>query len=139
VRLLRTISALGFRRVEPLPVNAPAPDAADGNRIVFKPSPLKGRAPAPASSAPQHPPVGAAEVTAVPLADPRQTASAHRDDHTMISFEPLAADPAALPPAGVTPGAIPRRRSRAWLYAAAALIAAALILLLLSWGGEALR
>jgi hypothetical protein len=128
-----------------------ATDPGDGNRLIFKPSPLarlkttapgEAREAAPAAAGPL-------DVTAVPLtaAQAAQAAEAaspappaprpprpDRDDHTTISFEPLA----TLPPAGEAPKpeapAQAETPDRTWLSLLVALAAAALLYYLYSQG-----
>lgn len=89
------------------PVNAPAPNPGDGNRMVFKPSPLQGlKKTAPAARAPEPAAAGPAEVTAVPLATPPPTERAHED---LTYFSPTIPDAAPSPesaqPAAAAPAA----------------------------------
>ncbi len=128
-----------------------ATDPGDGNRLIFKPSPLarlkstapgEAREPAPAAAGPL-------DVTAVPLTATQATQTAQageapppaprpprpdRDDHTTISFEPLA----PLPPAGEAPKPQTPTQAeapdRTWLYLLVALAAAALLYYLYSQG-----
>ena len=125
-----------------------ATDPIDGNRLIFKPSPLAGlKKTAPGQAQEAAPAVaGPLEVTAVPLTAVQAAQAADapppaprpprpgRDDHTTISFEPLA----PLPPAGEAPKpktpAPAEAPDRAWLYLLIALAAAVLLYYLYSQG-----
>lgn len=135
-----------------------ATDPGEGNCLIFKPSPLAalkqtvpapGRDPAQSEAA-----AGPLEVTAVPLTGARAAETPaeapamassgptpaprpprpQRDDHTTISFEPLA----PLPPAGEAPKpeapSPGEKHDRSWLYLLTALAAAALLYYLYSQG-----
>ncbi len=123
-----------------------ATDPGDGNRLIFKPSPLAGlKTTAPGEAREPAPAAGPLEVTAVPLTATQAAQAAEapppaprpprpdRDDHTTISFEPLA----PLPPAGETPKPQTPAQAepdRMWLYLLVALAAAALLYYLYSQG-----
>ena len=124
-----------------------ATDPGDGNRLVFKPSPLAGlRKTAPGEGgAPPAAVAGPLEVTAVPLTG-AQAAEApppaprpprpDRDDRTLISFEPLEALGAGSEtPPRQAPAETPKAEApapaetpgRTWLALLIALAAAAIL------------
>ena len=134
-----------------------ATDPGDGNRLIFKPSPLAGlKKTAPAQGgAPAAAVAGPLEVTAVPLtraraaeappppAMPPRPQRPDRDDHTTISFEPLGSLPsAAETPQRQAPAETPQPKAptpaeepdRTGLYLLVALAAAAILYYLYSQG-----
>ena len=119
-----------------------ASDQIDGNRLIFKPSPLQGLKKGAGALTPEPARAEPLEVTAIPDVPPRvpearpPVSAAHRDDVTTFSLEPLPAvapepaeraDPAPAPDPGFD-------QARALTYVLLAAAAGA-VLLALIWLG----
>lgn len=122
-------------------------DPDEGNRLIFKPSPLASLMKTARHPIPEPPQAGPSEVTAVPqeaaepepASAPSPATAPHRDDLTTFSFEPLPATPGSAQPASSDGGQQAAFHQgggdRLWLYVLLAAAAGA-ILVALVWFGR---